>query len=399
VVVRGLSPTPTQRWADMHALVEAMHLDRTRRRRRLLAVAFAIPLLSAAVAAGALALRPEPTQADVDLTEQLATEARAAAAKGFFVHPPVDDPEHPTAFAKVLELEAMEGSIGEPVAGELRDEMATTLVRLGDTYYEKPGGPPFAADFYAMALVFDPSNERAAARATVTPGELAALRSKAESGSFSETELVAAEPLTVLADADTEARRGKVAKMRKRKVAASASTQARLEKLLGPELDETKAAIEPARHVADVVAPPREGVREESKAAPDPERAVASTPTDPKAAKLAASDGRKAFAGGRFDEAERHYHRALQHDRRCLPALEGLTDLHFERSQYDKAVGFARRATTLAPRKSGLQIKLGDAYFKVYRYAEARQAYERARELGSKAAKSRLERLSSKVSG
>jgi tetratricopeptide (TPR) repeat protein len=387
----------------MHALVEAMHFDRQRRRRLWLGLAFGIPVLSAAVAAGALALRPDPTQAEVDFTAQIVTEARAAAAKGYFVHPPVDDPLYPTAYAKVLELEGMEGSIAEQadeVGAELRDEMAGTLVRLGDSYYDKPGGPPFAADFYAMALVFDPGNERAAARATVTPGELAALRSKAESGTFSETELVAAEPLTVLADTDVETRRKKVAKMRKRTVSASASTQARLESLLGAELDaKVASAVKPARSVAEVDAPPRAGTREpeaRATAAADKPEAV---PRDPKLAKAEAGQGRKAFAAGNFDVAERHYHRALQHDRRCLPALEGLTDLHFERSQYEKAVSFGLRATALAPRKSSLHIKLGDAYFKVFRYAEARQAYEKAKGLGSKVAKARLDRLSSKVAG
>jgi hypothetical protein len=406
VAVRGLSPQPEVRFANMQSLIEAMHLDRARRRRRWLGVAFGIPLLSATVAVGALALRPEPTQAEVDLTEQLVTDARAAAAKGYFVHPPVEDPLYPTAYGKVLELEGMQGSIAAQAEGAatlLRDEMASTLVRLGDTYYDKPGGPPFAADFYAMALVFDPDNDRAAARATVTPGELAALRSKAESGSFTETELVAAEPLTVLADTDEKARSNKVAKMRRRKVAASATTQARLERLLGSEgPPKVAAGMNPPRSVAEVEAPPRAMPPVDEADAPvraEKGASEGSVPRDPKLARTEANAGRKAFGAGKFDDAERHYHRALQHDRRCLPALEGLTDLHFERSQYEKAVGFARRATALAPRKSSLQIKLGDAYFKVFRYTEARRAYEKARALGSKVAKNRLERLSRKVAG
>ena len=467
VTVKGMSPKPGDRYASIEALVEGMHRDRRRRRRGLIGLVLAVPLLSAGAAVAAVALQPEPSQAEVDLTERLVTEARAAAAKGYFVHPPVDNPAYPTAFAKVIELEELTGPVenaAETAADDLRDEMAATLVRLGDKYYDRPGGPPFAADFYAMALVFDPGNERARARAIVTPGELAALRDKAASGEFSENELVAAEPLAVLADDDDGNRAKRVAKMRRRKAQSSATSQARLEAVLADEPTEggaprLAAASRPAKPQArpeprDAPAeaePPAELEVEEGAAvegeadeaedgagdevaleddggeateaeveASEVEAEVGGGGAghkrghrnrggepgpaephkrDPKQAKAEAKLGRKAFASGKFGEAERRYHKALQHDRRCLPALEGLTDLHFERSQYEKAVGFARRATSIAPRRARLHIKLGDAYFKVFRYNEAKRAYEKAQSLGSKSAKGRLARLASKVSG
>jgi tetratricopeptide (TPR) repeat protein len=431
VTVRGLSPQAGDRYSTIPALVEAMHLDRRRRRRRFFALTLAIPLLSTGAAVAAVALQPEPTQAEVDLTERIVTEARAAAAKGYFVHPPVDEPDYPTAFAKVLELEGFTGAVkgaAEGAATGLREEMASTLVRLGDTYYERPGGPPFAADFYAMALVFDPDNERALARATVTPGQLAALRTKAAEGGFSETELVAAEPLAVLADEDEVTRSKKVETMRRRGVQVSATSQARLEEVLGTapvEVEAPKAARAEPKPVTeapaaegDVAAEPGQAEPEEPQeeleadALEEPakvetrERPGGDTNgspdanhRDPKQAEAEAKLGRRAFSSGNFAEAERHYHKALQHDRRNLSALEGLTDLHFERSQYEKAVGFAKRATGIAPKRSRLHIKLGDAYFKVFRYNEARHAYKRADELGSRTAKGRLARLTSKVSG
>ena len=62
----------------------------------------------------------------------------------------------------------------------LREEFAATLVRLGDEYWERDGGKPFAIDYYAEALVFTPDDAHAASRAILTPGQLALLRHKAE---------------------------------------------------------------------------------------------------------------------------------------------------------------------------------------------------------------------------
>jgi hypothetical protein len=49
------------------------------------------------------------------------------------------------------------------------------------------------------------------------------------------------------------------------------------------------------------------------------------------------------------------------------------------------------------PRKSDYQIQLGDAYFKVLRYTDARTHYEKAEALGDSRARERLKRLESKL--
>ena len=98
------------------------------------------------------------------------------------MYPPPDEPSAPTAYRKLLELEAQGGraeALADQRAEELRIEFAQTLTRLGDRFYEQPGGAPFAADYYAATLIFDPDNARARERTTLTPGEIGELRGRA----------------------------------------------------------------------------------------------------------------------------------------------------------------------------------------------------------------------------
>ncbi|HET6583628.1 MAG TPA: serine/threonine-protein kinase, partial [Nannocystaceae bacterium] len=247
VLARGLAVAPRDRFSDLPALLEALVEDRRRRRRGMLALAIALPLAGAAAVAVPVALQPDATQAERDRTEQLAGEARAAAARGYYVHPPVDDPDGATAYRKVVELEAEDGPIGAEarrVATELRAEMSETLTRLGDAYWDREGGVPFAIDFYAAALVFVPDNAHASERAAVSLGQLADLRGKAASGAFSASELAAAEPLSVLADADEGSRTAKVRALYRRETGTAASTRARLQGLLDAEDRDVATASE-----------------------------------------------------------------------------------------------------------------------------------------------------------
>lgn len=75
----------------------------------------------------------------------------------------------------------------------------------------------------------------------------------------------------------------------------------------------------------------------------------------------------------------------------------GLADVHFERAEHGKAVTYAEKAIRVAPRHAGYRLKLGDAYFKVLRYEDARTQYTKASELGHSAAQTRLHKLDQKV--
>ena len=144
-----------------------MTQDRGGRRWPWITVAGALVLAGTA----ALTLRGDPPSPSASATAEIDArvhEARAAAARSYFVYPPPDDPEYRTANRIVVELEAIEGAAADSArqrAAALRDEFADTLVRLADRLWDAEGGAPFAIDYYAQALVFDPQLARARERA------------------------------------------------------------------------------------------------------------------------------------------------------------------------------------------------------------------------------------------
>ncbi|MCH9683902.1 MAG: protein kinase, partial [Deltaproteobacteria bacterium] len=375
VALRGLLPRESERFGSLGEVLHAMTRDRRRRRSTVLAALVAVPLLSAAGVGLSFALQPEPTVAQLDLAASLATEARAAAASGYYVHPPAEDPQQPTAYLKILELESLDSAVQDragEVARGLRNEMAGALVRLGDKYFDQPGGPPFAADFYATALVFDPNHERARQRSVLTAGELADLRAKAASGEFSEAELVAVEPLSVLAETDEQARKVKARKVIRGKRTAS-SSRARLARLLDAE---TAAAVDDPNALAVRASGEEPGPTVAATRGHDPEgdptvdddtdsTPHAAAPTAPalasdrdvlrdrKAAKAEVSRGTAALRRGDLSAAESHFHHALELDRSSVRALEGLTDLYFERGDYNRAVRFGKRGVGLTRATAG----------------------------------------------
>jgi len=413
-VLRGLATDPDDRWPAMQQLLEALVEDRRRRRRRLTWAIAAIPVLSIGVASAVVALRPEPSPAAIDATKQAVLDAREAAAAGYYVYPPPQEPGRPTAYTQVLGLEAMQGPIAsraEEAAEGLRAEMAQALVGLGDRYYEQPGGPPFAADFYANALIFDPDHARAKERSLVTPGQLAALQSTAADASFSESELHAGEVLTVLADGNPGRRAARASRLRA-SPRLPQSARERFERIVEAEAASVRPAASTVKASSKTPAPaapdpaPDVGDREPGPREPGPGQSEDSATLEskpdsngrparphPAKAKAEVSAGRAAMREGRFGRAAQHFHSALGHDRRSIAALEGLTDVAFERGEYGEAAKFGARAVQRSPRSGRLHIKLGDAYFKQLLYGKARASYETAESLGSEQAKGRLNRL------
>ena len=389
-ITRGLRPQPEERYASMADLLSAITVDKRRRRRWGLAAAFAGAIGVAAVAGWTL--RPPQHRPVPSVVEVLTDEANAAAARALFVYPPADEPDAITAYMRVVELESLQGDAREPgrtQATQLRQEFGNTLVRLGDDYWERDGGTPFAADYYAAALLFVPDNQHAASRAIISTSALAVLQEKAERGDFSQGELIAAEPLRILADPDRARKKVRLATLIEKRHVRSTAVED-IERLIGrPEsrdLQRPPTAEQPPAAVAKTEPRPAEVDAPPERNATSVEQAEALTRL-----------GNEALAKRRFDAAERSFHQALRHRRSHAPALIGLSDTHFERGAYQQAAVFAKKAVAAAPRNKRYRIKLGDAYLKVLRYDDAEQQYRRAKALGDRRADRRLAGLSRRV--
>ena len=345
---------------------------------------------------------PEGTTPEV---EALTEAARAAGARANWVWPPKDDLDE-TSYRKVRELEAMEGEIdavAQARAEELRREFSTLLVNLGDSYWVKDGGRPFARDFYLQAITFDPDNAQARERTGATPGMIAEFLDKAAQGSFSEAEIRAAAPLIALAEKDEVKREEKLLALAEHPDDAAASSAASLERLIASTSGKGRAK-RPRRDADD----PRAGAVAPPGAAPVPavapidlgpgsKPATATVKRDSKQSSALAKSARAALNAGNRKEAETLFHQALGFDNRNPAALMGLSDLEFDKGSHQRAADYAEKAIAAAPRNSGCHLRLGDAYFKLLRYTDARAAYEKARELGAREADERLAKLKAKL--
>ena len=82
-----------------------------------------------------------------------------------------------------------------------------------------------------------------------------------------------------------------------------------------------------------------------------------------------------------------------------MAAIAGLAEVAFERSRYTEALDYARRAAQQAPRSPRYLMLLGDAYFKLLRFADAQTAYEKALKIApnNEVVRSRVERVRAKM--
>jgi tetratricopeptide (TPR) repeat protein len=382
------------------------HLQRALRRRAVRAAIASSLMLGVMTAAAAGWWWPEPGSGEsLARIEELESEARRLAEAAAFVYP---TPAHAdrTAFVALLELEALEGPRHEQArarAAVLRDELATTLTSLGDRYWELEGGQPFAREFYAQALLFDPEREPPLSRATLTVLGHQRLEEQAAALSFSDGELLALEPLVVLSHPDHETALWGLSQWAGGDPPVALSTLGHVETLLGAaegpveELpsgtssEPSDGAAEPVAMVEAVVRPTpnasgREGARNLSRRRHEARRGEAS------AARLAAR-GRRALALRRLEDAARLFRAALIYDRRDAGSLAGLAQVSFERGAYTEAVRWAARAVKAEPDAAKHRLALGDAYLKVGRHAHARDEYEHALQLGARRARERLVHL------
>ena len=128
---------------------------------------------------------------------------------------------------------------------------------------------------------------------------------------------------------------------------------------------------------------------------PEPEPPAAS---DPDASRALSDEAAAARRRGETAEAEKLYNQSLDLWNANAAALAGLSDIYFEKGNFDRSVKYAEKAVRADANAENL-IRLGDAYFKVFRYSDAQQRYERAAALGHPRAAERLARVREKLGG
>lgn len=352
----------------------------------------------------------EAARADV---ETLVEAARHAAAQAYFVYPPPDDPDHATAYDHVLRLEAIGGLAGVEAshrARELRSEFTGTLVRLGDRYWGLEGGAAFAIDYYACALVFDPDHAHARERASLTIGEVVALRDKARDHAFTRDELAAASPLLALAEDDERLRTERLAALAPLVAERSASTRVALDRLSQRDDPPTRArpvarGSTPAGLALPSKSPELAAPAVDTATLPlapivagDPATATAApTAGDAATVRARVREGRVALTSGEPATASRRFEAALALDADDADAHAGLAEAEFELGHASSAMRHARLAARRRPNDAALRVLWGDACFKAYRYADALTQYQRALELGHAAAAARVAKVRAKL--
>jgi len=120
---------------------------------------------------------------------------------------------------------------------------------------------------------------------------------------------------------------------------------------------------------------------------------------DPQKAAELAAQGQAALRSGQRQKATSLFNQAIAYDRKNAKALMGLSDVYFDTGSNQKAINYAEKAVGAAPNSGAYRIKLGDAYFKVLRYKDAKVQYEKAKALGAKRAADRLTKVKAKLGG
>jgi serine/threonine protein kinase/tetratricopeptide (TPR) repeat protein len=466
VVLRALAKEPAQRYVDMAdfeaALCEAQIVDKLstpwddlplpdladfERRERLLRdmpspLAIGIPskrrwlwpliagtsTLAAALFGLFLVFAPPADVPTSTVVETLTNEARGAAARLHWVVPSQSDPSAPTAYAKVRELETVEGheaSAADDRGGELRKEFATTLSEQGDTLAQQ-GAKGAAKQHYLWALAFDPSHAHAKEQAGLPEVLIGDFIARADRGDFSIVEQVMAEWSAAEAEVDPGLRDEK-RNAAAATVAELAPAEAELVVMAVPEMsdsvkkkrvppkadppdeDEIIALADPATPVGAASptavgttvppAPPLAEIKKRKKLDQNPRALLGDAERDPDRAKQLAESGQSALRAGKRSEASSLFNQALAHDHTNAMALMGLSDVYFDTGADQKAVVFAEKAVSASPANQGYRLKLGDAYFKVLRYQDALKQYEQAKKLGSTKADERISRVKTKLGG
>jgi serine/threonine protein kinase len=364
-----------------------MHDTEPRRRRWLVPV---IATFSLAIGIGvtyvALSRMHDQTTAAPSKVDGLVSEARAAAARTAFVYPPADDPTSPSAFARVRELEQLGTDEARAAAVALREEFATTLVQLGDSYWDRAGGQTFAIEYYKQALVFAREHARALERSAAAPEQVAALAQRAEVGEFSAQELATAESLRELAEPDPVRRKELHAR---RAAQGDAAVAALLDKPVPVALPTTPAAATAGSNPEDDA---------DTALDVDPATEVIAKPASVDASEQSgaqdlANTGTQLLKQGKKSDAEDVFKMALTYDPSNATALRGMYKIEMDRGNLKAASTHADSLLASAPGDPANHVRVGDMRMKQLRYDEARKHYRRALELGSTEVKTKLAKL------
>ena len=100
-----------------------------------------------------------------------------------------------------------------------------------------------------------------------------------------------------------------------------------------------------------------------------------------------------------LDHAVLFEHRVVPQHPVNAAAVGGMAEVSFERARYTEALDYGRRALRLAPRSTRLLTIVGDCYFKLLRYDEARAAYQKALAISPQDSqlKSRIQRVKASI--
>jgi serine/threonine protein kinase/tetratricopeptide (TPR) repeat protein len=340
-----------------------LHTQPTERRRG----GWIVPVVAVlAIAAGGFgayvwATRREPAaptqNAGPTAVDKLVNDARAAAARSAFVYPAVDDADQSTAYAKVRELEELGDPAATDAAKTLRTELTDTLVRLGDSFWDREGGRTFAVEYYRQALLFDRSHAHARERAELGTEALDDLERKAENIEFSPQEIAAAQP------------------MRR----ASHAERAGAPRVAGDPL-------------APIV-PPSSDAEEVPAGEPLPPKPTQVGHDEQAGAADLVKGAAQLLAAGHRADAEEMYKRALTYDPNNVAALQAMCGIAAKRGDHDDALEYAERIVANAPQRATGHLLAGDAAYALDQIDDARRSWSRAAALGSKPAETKLAKL------
>lgn len=349
-------------------IAAALTGSRRRTRTRTAVVLSVLALVLALVGGGWARARMSAATSDRAVVDELVQAVRDAAAHSRFVYPP-PRADAPTAYQHVVQLERWDGparSFAEEQAAALRAELGQVLLELGDRAWEQPGAQGHARDYYAQALVFDPTLARARDRVGLTLGELAELRHKASTDSFSPAEL---ETAAVLAVSEPKAPAPTVTST---VGAGTGATRSRARARVPDERAQPERPAGTAAWLPSVSSPARR---------------------DPTQARALVRSASRAERAGKLARARELYERALVLDDRNVAAYAGLADTYFELGEHERALHYARLAARREPHVARHRLRLGDSYYRMARHDEALAEYRKAAELGSRQARRRLEQL------
>jgi serine/threonine protein kinase len=139
-----------------------------------------------------------------------------------------------------------------------------------------------------------------------------------------------------------------------------------------PDAEETQGSAEPT--------PTGEPPKREASARPRPPRIPPNGALSQAESSKILQEGRDFLRAQRFDEARAAFERLVQAGKSRGPALVGLAKIAFQKKEYQEAVDRAREGARAG---GGVEARvvLGDAYFRLEKFAEARMAYEEALKL------------------